>query len=233
MENLAVPLLVDPDLNKQGQTLRRKGKLTRQKFLDATFELLHSVTLEEVIVPNIAAKVGLSTATFYLYFSDIDELYLELAHRAGDDLRVLREFVETPWPLNACYEHALKFVAGFLNVVRLHRPVIHLRNARADRDDKRFDTERLRSAHPLIVALGRQVHRSETADMTPEMDFSECIGAVLFTGMERLSIRLCGPDSNIEDVELLMNAQAQIITDCITSAARTRHQGHANLPGRN
>ena len=223
----------DVNTNKQGQKLRRKGRLTRNKFLDQTFSLLHSQPLDQITVPNIASRVGLSTATFYLYFTDIDEIYLELSERAGKDLHFLLEFVKDPWPLAKNYECSLVFVTAFLNVVRLHRPVIHLRNARADRNDKRFDKVRLRSALPLIEALGRQLHRSESEDRTPDIDFAECTGAALFTGLERLSIRLCGPDEIPEDTELMLRAQAQIIADSIAAAARSRRQGRKNLPGRN
>ncbi len=232
MESSALAQPSDLNVNKQGQALRRKGKITRQRFLDETFALLHNVTLEEVTVPNIAAQVGLSTATFYLYFSDIDELYLELAERAGNDFHVLLELVETPWPLTKIYEHAIGFVTAFLSIVRRHRPVIHLRNARADRCDKRFDNMRIKSARPLIEALGRQLHRHEGTVKTHEVDFSEAIGATLFTGLERLSIRISGQNERTEDTEILIQAQAQVITDSISAAARGRRRGYENLPGR-
>jgi AcrR family transcriptional regulator len=233
MESLDLPVSAELSFNKQGQTLRRKGRLTRQRFLDETFALLHSASLEEVTVPNIAAKVGMSTATFYLYFSDIDELHLELAEHAGNDLQKLLDLIETPWPLDRNFEYSLRFVQGFLDVVRRHRPVIHLRNARADRNDKRFDTVRIKSATSLINALGRQLHRIEDDSRSLEVDFSLSVGAALFTGLERLSVRLCGPDEALEDTEILIHAQAQIIADCISAAARSRSEGRPNLPGRN
>jgi AcrR family transcriptional regulator len=221
METQYLPKYFDIKINKQGQELRRKGRITRQKFLDATFYLLHSDSLDQVTVPNIASRVDLSTATFYLYFSDIDEIYLELSERAGEDLHELLKFLEVPWPLAKVFENSLAFVSAFMDVVRLHRPVIHLRNARADRNDSRFDKVRLRSARPLIQALGRQLRRSESLVGSPEIDFSEAVGAVLFTGLERLSIRLCGPDAETADAILLLNAQAQVIADSI-AAARNR-----------
>jgi AcrR family transcriptional regulator len=233
MESSDLSIATELGFNKQGQALRRKGRLTRQKFLDETFALLHNAPLEEVTVPNIAAKVGMSTATFYLYFSDIDELYLELAEHAGNDLHVLLELVETAWPIDKNFEHALRFVRVFLDVVRRHRPVIHLRNARADRNDERFDAVRVKSAAPLLQALGRQLHRAEAGSRTPEVDFSDSVGAALFTGLERLSVRLCGPNETQGDIDMLIRAQAQIIADCISAAARGRSEGRPNLPGRN
>jgi AcrR family transcriptional regulator len=205
--------------NKQGQVLGAKGHATRLQLLDATFKLLHELPFNEIVVPAITSMAMTSTATFYRYFSDLDEAFLELSVRAGKEMDTLDGLICELWPEDQVENNALRFVSAYVNLVRLHRPVIHIRNFSADRGDEAFEKVRRRSARSIIVGLGYQIHWGRE----DAVDAAECKAAVMFTGMERLAVQLTSPRGvNPEEAELLLSMQASILTDVIRAAAQAR-----------
>jgi AcrR family transcriptional regulator len=210
---------VKTEKNKQGQLLGAKGQATRLQLLDATFKLLHELPFNEVVVSAITSLAATSTATFYRYFSDLDEAFLELSILAGKDMAALDRLLHELWPENEIEDFARRFVAAHVNLVRLHRPVIHVRNFSADRGDEAFDKVRISSARSIIVGLGRQIHRTFSDARNDVVESAECKAAVLFTGMERLAIQLTAPRSaDPREVEIIIAAQADILTDVIRAA---------------
>jgi AcrR family transcriptional regulator len=57
----------------------RRGQLTRRRLLDATMVLLETLPYRDVKVVDIAREAGTSPATFYQYFSDVEEAVLAIA----------------------------------------------------------------------------------------------------------------------------------------------------------
>ncbi len=82
-----------------GRVPGRRGLATRQTLLETTAELLTSSSYRDIRVVDIARQAGVSPATFYQYFADVESAVLvlaaELAERGADELRALVE--GQPW----------------------------------------------------------------------------------------------------------------------------------------
>ena len=78
-------------VDQSGRVLGPKAQQTRQRLLDATHALLARRGLRELRVVEIARKIGTSPATFYQYFSDVEEAVLSLAEQAGENVPAIVE----------------------------------------------------------------------------------------------------------------------------------------------
>lgn len=59
---------------------------TRARILDAARDLADEGGFDRITVVQVTDRAGTSRATFYLYFENIREIYLELARRTADRL---------------------------------------------------------------------------------------------------------------------------------------------------
>ena len=64
----------------------RQDSATRAALLDAAEELFSEQGYKEAPVASIAARAGVSRATFYVYFSSREEVFRALAHRVRDEI---------------------------------------------------------------------------------------------------------------------------------------------------
>ncbi|MDE6911617.1 MAG: TetR/AcrR family transcriptional regulator [Lachnospiraceae bacterium] len=67
-----------------------KQRITKEMVVDAAFEIARSSGMEQVLVKNIADKIGCSVQPIYSYCRNMEGLRQEVAARAGD---FIREFV--------------------------------------------------------------------------------------------------------------------------------------------
>jgi AcrR family transcriptional regulator len=111
---------------------RPNGEQTRSRLLDAARELANEMTFNRVTVQDVTSRAGTSRATFYLYFDNIDEIYLELGRETCEELfRVTTESWTLDDPRTAIHGWAHGYVATF----RKHSGVLRVCYAR------RFDDE--------------------------------------------------------------------------------------------
>ena len=71
------------ETNQQGQSLGDKGRRTRARLLEAATKLLKTRSVREMTVMDIAKRAKTSSATFYLYFKDVEDVVLALTHQTG------------------------------------------------------------------------------------------------------------------------------------------------------
>jgi len=75
-----------PRARRRSKQKRNIGEETRCKLLDAARDLGEELPPPKITVETVASRAGVSRATFYLYFEDKDDIYLELAREACDIL---------------------------------------------------------------------------------------------------------------------------------------------------
>jgi AcrR family transcriptional regulator len=76
-------------------SVRTKTVSQKDKMLDAAAQLFGTQRFHEVRMEDIAAQAEVGKGTLYRYFSDKEELYLALLHRASDQwLKRLEEEIE-------------------------------------------------------------------------------------------------------------------------------------------
>lgn len=120
-------------MNKQGQVLGRKGQETRQRLMAATRRLLFTHPLVDITAVAISKAAGTSSASFYMYFDDVQDVLYSLALEAGEDMANVSKLLEEPWPVERFEEEALRLIEALNGVWSRHREVLRYRNLEADR----------------------------------------------------------------------------------------------------
>jgi AcrR family transcriptional regulator len=137
---------VAPDVAVRRDAPGRRGRVTRQRLLDATDELLESTTYRDLKVVDIARSAGTSPATFYQYFADVEESVLALAEevesKAGSDLAELVS--GRTWHGSEGWANALALADGFVATWEEHRSVLRVIDLATDEGDLRFRAVRTR-----------------------------------------------------------------------------------------
>lgn len=144
-------------LNKQGQTLGRKGLETRSRLMDATRRLLLTNSPLELTAVGIAAEAGISPATFYMYFDDTKDILFALSEVAGEDMAKVHAIFDQPWSRDSVEQHAANVIEALNEVWNRHRAVLRYRNLEATRGDPRFADLRMNTFLPFIERFAERI----------------------------------------------------------------------------
>ncbi|HEX7819683.1 MAG TPA: TetR/AcrR family transcriptional regulator [Sphingobium sp.] len=217
-------------INKDGQTIGRKGAESRARLLTAGRDLLGTVPVHRLTASGIARAAGLASQSFYLYFRDVDELLLLLCLQASEDMDELHAALDGDWHADALDAHAQRFVAAFYRYWDRHRTVLNLRNFLADNGHMRFDAERNAASMPIVSAIAGHITaahggaQAADGDSAPsgEVRLSQtdafARAVVIFAAIERMASRysdLKATDSSIGPTDL-KRAEAHILSLLLT-----------------
>jgi AcrR family transcriptional regulator len=175
--------------NKLGQVIGRKGHTTRSKLLAATRRLLEKYgQVGEIRVSEIVSIAKVSQASFYSYFSDIDDAVLEVVHEVSELNPSVTAILSEPWAFEEIYEKCYLVAERYMAFWRDHDPILWARNVEADKMNHRFFQEKLRTILPLQYALANKIreHHSGADRFGPGLD-SMSIAVVLVAAIERLA----------------------------------------------
>jgi AcrR family transcriptional regulator len=176
------------ETNQQGQTIGRKGFLTRQKLMVAARKLLDVYSPVELTAVSIAKEAGTSSASFYMYFEDTRDILFALATEAGTAMTSIHEIVQQPWEPDTVHAHSLHLVETFNTIWHEHRQVLRFRNLEADRGDPRFEALRMSTYIPFIDKLARQIVANCPTDKPrPTLSQAFALASVVHAAMERLA----------------------------------------------
>ena len=98
-----------------GRVPGERGRLTRQRLLDATVELLSTTSWRSVKVTDIARQARTSPATFYQYFGNVEQAIRVLAEGMVEQAGQLAELVGGDWSDGASWDTARAVTEGFLS----------------------------------------------------------------------------------------------------------------------
>lgn len=182
-EDAAEP--ADVSHNLLGQKLGRKGRITRERILAATAELLAESPDTPISLSAVARRASLGMTSLYLYFSDLTELLLavlkpimERTGEPGGHIDLLREY----WPDAELDARCRAFIEAYYAFWTQHSRILHLRNSMADQYDERMIGARIRSARPMIGYLRSQLVVQPEGPTGP---LADDMASVLITGIER------------------------------------------------
>ena len=176
----------DPALASDGRVIGERAQRTRRRLLDATAELLDERGALGLRVVDITRAVGTSPATFYQYFSDVEEAILVLADEATDDIERVRPYLAESWDDNDGVRHAADFVAAFMEYWDAHRVILRVRDLRADEGDQRFWAVRQRGYSAVVPPLTRKVEAGQAAGRISADLNSYAAASAAMAMMERL-----------------------------------------------
>lgn len=174
-------------VNKQGQVLGRKGMETRKRLMTATRRLLFTHPLVDITAVAIAKAAGTSSASFYMYFDDVQDVLYALGLTAGEDMVNVSSLLEHPWDSQRFEEEALLLIEGFNGVWSRHREVLRYRNLEADRGDPRFEELRMNTYIPFIERFAKLILAVNPAVGGRKKGDAYAEATVLHAAMERLA----------------------------------------------
>jgi AcrR family transcriptional regulator len=155
-------MAVSPDLvAMDGRRLGRRAQQTRRKLLDATGELLATRGLLDLTVVEVARQVGISPASFYQYFHDVEEAVLALSEGIGAELDDLGALVELPWRGKRGFETCRELVRRFIEYWDQNRAVLRIRDLAALEGDERFREVRNESLSMITDRITEKIAESQ------------------------------------------------------------------------
>jgi AcrR family transcriptional regulator len=168
--------------NLNGQKLGRKGRITRERILAATIELLEEGGESSISLSAVARRASLAMTTLYIYFSDLTELLLAVLEPIRDEAdSTFLDIVRDYWPDDRLEELCRLYVESYYAFWTKHSRILHLRNNMSDQYDERMVDARVRSAQPAIALFRRQLMPPGIA---PSLE-ADNMASVLTTAIER------------------------------------------------
>jgi AcrR family transcriptional regulator len=177
----------DVTMNKQGQTLGRKGLETRQRLMSATRRLLYTHPLVDITAVAIAKAASTSSASFYMYFDDVQDVLYALSLDAGEEMAEVGRLLDHPWDPARYEEEALRITEAMNQVWSRHREVLRYRNLEADRGDPRFEELRMNTYIPFIERFAKLILAVNPAMGGRKKGDAYAEATVLHAAMERLA----------------------------------------------
>jgi len=154
-----------------GRTIGARALATRRRLLDATKDLLARDGVLALRLVDVTREVGSSPASFYQYFTDIDDALLVLSDELEESTVALAKQLGEPWSSIDDYGHALEFVAAYVDYWDEHGAVLRARNLKAEEGDARFRAKRSESQLVIMDAMGAMVAASiEAGRLSNEID---------------------------------------------------------------
>ena len=168
--------------NLNGQRMGRKGRVTRERILEATIALLESEAEEPITLSAVARGAGLGMTSLYNYFSDLTELLLAVLEPVMDTaeeayMSKLRDY----WPDAEVERHCFEFVSAYHLFWARHSRLLHLRNSMADQRDQRMILHRIESTRPVIALVVGQMTGTPGEGRSP----AAAMATMVMTGIER------------------------------------------------
>ena len=104
--------------------LRARGRNTKRRLLDAGATVLAAKGYHATRVDDVVKLAETSHGTFYLYFSNKEELFRALAAEVAEDMQALAEALGPLRAGPAGRAHLQQWIAEFVELYRKHGPVI-------------------------------------------------------------------------------------------------------------
>ncbi len=174
------------ETNQQGQSLGDKGRRTRARLLEAATKLLKTRSVREMTVMDIAKRAKTSSATFYLYFKDVEDVVLALTHQTGQGSDALLRLLEKPWNETEMLGNCVEFINLYRANWETNREVLRARNLEADRGNEKFILSRLDDALPILDTIAAKIVESHNLTSS-EQHKAFALGSVIYSAMERIA----------------------------------------------
>lgn len=202
-----------------GRAIGKRAMATRRKLLDATRELLERDGFFDLKLVDITREIDASPATFYQYFTDIDDALLCLADDVEAAAFELLPLLEGPWDSEADYATAQEFVRAYIAYWEAHGPVLRVRNLKAEEGERAFRKKRSSTQMPILEAFAALVRPNVDAGRLPADADAIARAAAMMAMLERLTFYRDGLASRGTSQEALINTMARILFQTLTGFA--------------
>jgi AcrR family transcriptional regulator len=137
-----------------GRVPGRRGQATRERLLQCTADLLEKTSYRDITVIDIAQCAGTSPATFYQYFSDVEEATVVLAGAMTEQGAELTELIRrSSWRGKQAVASSESLVDGFFDLWEKHGAVLRVVDLATLEGDLRFKNIRTHLLNDVTSAL--------------------------------------------------------------------------------
>jgi AcrR family transcriptional regulator len=179
--------MAHPDLvASDGRVIGERARRTRRRLLDAMARLLEDRGALSLRVVDITRETGMSSATFYQYFTDVGEAVLALAEEVTDEIDGIRSHLVAGWVSAEGVVEARRLVEAFVEYRLRHRAILRLSDLRAEEGDSRFRAIRQRGYAGLMADLMNKVDVAKQDGRLPVGMNSYAVAGAAMAMMERL-----------------------------------------------
>jgi len=173
--------------DQAGRELGERALQTRQKFLDATAQLLAERSILDISVTEIARRVDSVSSLFYHYFEDVEDAARQLAQEASAEMPALVTIIDGSWEGSEGLMRSRQLVEAYLDHWERYHAILLLRNHGADRGDKNFFVIRRNALEPLIEKLASLIEGSKATGRVPADIHAYLAASALVSMLEKLS----------------------------------------------
>lgn len=169
-----------------GRVIGLRAQQTRRRLLEATAALLREHGVFDVRVIDVAREVGTSAATFYQYFTDVEDAVHALSVGLVEEVAPIQARFELDWSGADGLDLVRSIVSDYLDFWDEHGAVLRILLLRADEGDERFRQVRRDYNAPFMAAMAAKVRSAQSAGrLTNSLDAEATAGAMLAV-MDRL-----------------------------------------------
>ena len=216
---MATKKAAKPTVATDGREIGERAMATRHRLLDATRSLLAREGLYELKLVDITREIGASPATFYQYFTDIDDALLCLCDAVEDASKNLVGLLEGPWTSVDDFSQAEEFVRAYMKYWDEHRPVLRVRNLKAEEGDKVFRNKRRGTQVPMLKSLSALVKPNIDAGRLPADTDVVATSAAMLAMLDRLTYYSDGLSSRGTGQAELSDTMTRILFHSVTGIA--------------
>ena len=155
-------------INKLGHRMGARGGRTRKALMTAGSALLRTRHFGEVRTADIALEAGLSPASFYTYFSAVEDVVLALCEAATEDCNALARHFQGDLSGDRAQVAARAYVDDALAVWRAHGHALRIEHMLANQGHAAFADSRIRRLRRLHLALERRIAEARAGGRQPE-----------------------------------------------------------------
>lgn len=202
----------------QARQLRKQGRQTLGKLLDAAIEVFDRRGYHAARVDDIVKVAKASHGTFYLYFASKEDLFGALLADVTDEMRELAESLPPIKPSKAGYDELRTWLGRFYDLYEHYHPVI-----RAWTEANAQNVSMARAGAEVLRRFSDQlVRRVRESDRSPVSD-PEIAAFAMVSMVERASFYAVIGMVPVEREVLLDNLAAILHVGLFGGARRRRH----------
>jgi AcrR family transcriptional regulator len=196
---------IETGASPEGRNLRRQGRATRARLLDAAVPALADHGFHAARVDDVVRLAGVSHGTFYLYFANKEDLFRALAEQCADEAAVLAASLGQV-PAGAAGQQALRaWLDEFLGFYRRYGVVIRAwaENQVSDRELARLGVASFgRIADTLRQSIALAVSGPTPPDAAQARSV-ELRAAALLAMIERFAYVVTSRDVGLDHEQML------------------------------
>jgi AcrR family transcriptional regulator len=159
----------------------------------------------------VAREADVAAATFYVYFSDMEDILWHLCDSITQDTSHIFEDESLLRVSSRLDEDALNVVKAYSDIWLRNGPILLYRNLEGDRGNARFNQLLTRTGLPILRALTQRIVEASPRTERISRRDANAEAVSLLASMDRIAAVLHTFPENSLTPELLQRAQARIL----------------------